>query len=173
MTQPLDAAVAELQKKLQEQEQAVIQTKQMINQLCGFMNKPALYPDAELTTSKTAAVRPDEYYGKPLQTVIREVLERRQHIGPATAREIYDALIEGGYDGFRTDDEQNRITGLRISLRKNARTFHKLPGGQWGLVDWYPKVREKRNTQPEADANETGEAEVANGNDQQEEGGAS
>ena len=160
MTQPLDAAVAELQKKLQEQEEAVIQTKQMINQLCGFMEKPPLYNDAELVTSKTTAVRADEYYGKAAQTAMRQVLERRKHIGPATTREIYDALLEGGYDGFRTDDEQNRLTGLRISLRKASKVFHKLPGGEWGLVDWYDNIR----TKPKGGAKDDEDEDNGNGN---------
>ena len=144
MVEPLEAAVAELQKKLQEQEGEVIQTKKMINQLCGYMNKRPLHDDAELQTSKTNAVRADEYYGKAAVTAMREVLQRRQHIGPAKAREIYDALIEGGYDGFRTEDEQNRLTGMRISLRKASKVFHKLPNGQCGLVDWYDNIRKQK-----------------------------
>ena len=155
MTQPLDAAVAELQKKLQEQEEEVVQTKKMINQLCGYMDKAPLYTDAELQTSKTTTVRADESYGKAAQTAMREVLDRRKHIGPATTRDIYDALVEGGYDGFRTKDEQNRLTGLRISLRKASKVFHKLPNGQWGLVDWYDNIR----TKPKAGAKEEDEHE--------------
>jgi hypothetical protein len=169
MAEPLEAAVAELQKKLHEQEEVVLRTKQMINQLCGFMKKPPLYADADMQSSKTAAVRADEYYGKPLQTATREVLERRRHIGPATAREIYDALISGGYDGFQTGNEQNRLTALRISLRKNAKLFHKLPGGQWGLVGWYPKIRSKKaddDADDEPDPDESGEIDLDGDDDE-------
>jgi hypothetical protein len=154
MAEPLDIAVAELQKKLQVQEETVVRTKTMINDLCEMMGKPPIYTDAQLSTSKITAVRSDTYYGQAMQTAIRDVLARRASVGPATAREIYDSLLAGGYDGFRTGDEQNRLTALRISLRKNSKIFHKLPGGEWGLVEWYPKIRKKGSAE---DADDDGD----------------
>ena len=33
------------------------------------------------------------------------------------------------------------MDSLRISLGKSSHTFHKLPNGQYGLLEWYPNVK--------------------------------
>ena len=33
---------------------------------------------------------------------------------------------------------------MRVSLRKASKVFHKLPNGQWGLVDWYDNIRKQK-----------------------------
>src|SRR5438067_11044381 len=44
-------------------------------------------------THTVTQIKPDTFYGKKLQTAVREYLEMRklQNLGPATPREIYDA----------------------------------------------------------------------------------
>jgi hypothetical protein len=61
-------------------------------------------------------------------------------MGPATVKEIYDALKAGGYK-FETKNDANAMRNLRISLTKNTSIFHKLPGGEFGLNEWYPKLK--------------------------------
>ena len=79
---------------------------------------------------------------------VRTVLEMRkqQNLGAAQVGEIYDALIKGGYH-FQTKDEEVARQSLRNSLAKNTVTFHKLPGGRFGLLSWYPNAKSpKSNT---------------------------
>ena len=163
MSDNLRAAIAELQEKLAQQEIEVIKTKETINKLCSFVGDTPLYQDADLVASETTtSVAPDEYYGKPLATAVTMIFERRKAIGKsaATAREIYDALIAGGY-AFQTKNEANAIRGLRISLTKNVRKFHKLPTGLFGLTSWYPNARKQkrasRSNVDEAESEVTGQ----------------
>jgi len=147
MSDHFEQTIAELQKTLVKQEQEVIKTKMMINSLCVYANKPPLFSDASLTTSEVSGItRTDQFYGKPLASAVREVLNIRQNsnIGPATVKEIYELLLEGGYS-FDAKDAQNAQRNLRISLAKNVALFHKLPNGRFGLVSWYPTVKDKTN----------------------------
>jgi hypothetical protein len=53
-------------------------------------------------------------------------------------------MVKGGYH-FEAKNDVNARRGLYISLAKNTTTFHKLPNGNYGLVAWYPAVREQRS----------------------------
>ena len=47
---------------------------------------------------------------------------------------------------FETNSEKNRLTNIRISLRKSSGTFHRLPDGKrYGLLEWYPKAKRRQN----------------------------
>ncbi len=87
-------------------------------------------------------IRADQFYGKVMVTAMREYLEMRRasNQGPATPREIYDATVAGGFK-FDTDNELNRITGIRTALRKSSSIFHRLPNNEYGLLAWYPKAK--------------------------------
>ena len=135
--------IVELQDKLKEQEKAVIKTKELINLLCEQTGKPAIYKDAELEASAVQlTIKDDQFYGRSLAGSMKEILNIRKaaDIGPATPREIYDDLVKGGYL-FNTDVVVNRLTGVRVSLRKSSSIFHKLPNGKYGLLEWYPNAK--------------------------------
>ncbi len=147
MTDHFEQTIAEMQKKLKEQETEVIKTKDMINRLCEYAGKPIIYADNELETSTAIhSIQSDQFYGQPLAKSVRQILEMRKisDTGPATVKEIYEALMQGSYH-FDTKNEQNAMRGLRISLTKNALVFHKLPNGRFGLVSWYPNIKKTRN----------------------------
>lgn len=150
MSEHIEKTLSELQSKLAEQEEAVIQTKKLMNLLCEHSGKPPIFLDADLTVSGGKfVIQSDQFYGKKLITAAREILELRKAatLGPATPREIYDTLIEGGYK-FETDNEANRLTGLRISLRKASAIFHRLPDGKrYGLLAWYKNVKKPKGNQ--------------------------
>jgi len=154
MSDHFEQTIAEMQNKLKEQEREVIKTKDMINRLCEYANKPIIYSDAELEASTAIhSMQTDQFYGQPLAKSVRQILEMRKsaNLGPATVKELYQALIQGGF-AFETKNEQNAMRGLRISLTKNALVFHKLPTGRFGLIAWYPnikKTRSKTNNQQE------------------------
>jgi hypothetical protein len=144
MSEHVKQTIADLQDELRQQEQSVIETKRLINTLCKRAGMDPIYGDAELAISSgpSLSIRGDQFYGQPLATCIREILEMRKALnqGPATVNEIYDALATGGFK-FETKNEDNAKRGLRISLTKNTSIFHKLPTGKFGLLEWYPNAK--------------------------------
>lgn len=126
---------AEIQKK-----------KSLVNDMCRDAGRQPLYSDADLASSVGATTtRSDEYYGKPMATVVRLVLEKRQAAGhgAATVAEIYDDMLSGAYNFGGKNDENNKRT-LYQSLGKNTAVFHKLPNRRYGLREWYPEIRESK-----------------------------
>jgi hypothetical protein len=150
MSEHIQKTIADLEEKLKQQLAEVSRSKRTINDLCEMAGLPARYADTEMKDATTvAAMRSDQFYGRPLATAVREYLEMRKasNLGPATVNAIYDALVEGGFK-FETTIPENAKRNLRISLAKNTAVFHRLPNGDWGLLDWYPaaKVRTARGT---------------------------
>jgi len=133
-------------KKAIEQKQTELEALQItVNQLCKLDNKPPLYNvtsgygKSEVPQEKD--LKGDEYYGKPLATVITEILQKRKDngMGPATMNEICDRMKKGGY----IFDVKDPLRAIGISMGKNQK-FTKLPNEKWGLTDWYPNVKEKK-----------------------------
>ena len=100
-------------------------------------------PNAGAAGSATlATITNDTFYSKPQQRAIREYLEMRKaaNLGPAKPREIYDALVQGGYE-YEAKSPDIAMVGLRALLRKRTHVFHKLPNGTYGLTAWYPNAK--------------------------------
>jgi hypothetical protein len=136
----VNAQIADLDRQLGEK-------KRMVNDLCKLAGRPAVYADADLIGSSVSlSTRPDEYYGKPLATVVTMILEKRNaaRLGAAAVNEIYDEMVTGGF-GFGGKNDDNNKRGLYISLGKNTSTFHKLPNGTYGLLKWYD-VKESKSS---------------------------
>jgi len=96
-------------------------------------------------------IKPDTFYGKKLQTAVREYLDlrRAKNLGPAKPREIYEAITSGGFQ-FETTSAEVALVGLRAMLRKRTQFFHKLPNGTYGLTAWYPHAKPAKATGPAA-----------------------
>jgi hypothetical protein len=147
MADELGPAVAALQRKLDEQLQAVGDTKRTINMLLKMSGQDALYTDSD--TERSGAVRADQFYGKGLTTSAADYLSMRQQA--CQADEIYRALKSGGFDfdlqGWRGDD-RDMVRNVAMSLSKNtgAETgkFHRLKNGSFGLRAWYDQDFLKR-----------------------------
>jgi hypothetical protein len=107
--------------------------------------------------SRSTQIKPDTFYGRKLQTAVREYLEMRfaaagGRTDPATPREIYDAITTGGYQ-FDAKTADIAMVGLRALLRKRTAFFHKLPNGTYGLTSWYPDAKKpKHAAEDDADA---------------------
>jgi hypothetical protein len=135
----LKAKIAQLQAEIKK-------AKLAANAIAEIDGAPCPYPgaddDAEVVVT---SFHSDDFYGQPLATCVRRILEARKATGPgpATVADIHDALVAGGY-AFDTKDEATAKNSLRTSLGKNPQ-FHKLPTGTWGLIAWYPKARNKPN----------------------------
>ena len=103
MSEHIHQTIADLQRKLRQQEEQVSHTKQLINLLCSEAGIEAMYAEVDSTTDSIESIRSDLFYGRPLATVIKEYLKMRRaaNRGAATVAEIYKALVHGGY-AFRT-----------------------------------------------------------------------
>ncbi len=114
----------------------------------------------ELAGATPTSIKPDSFYGKKLQTAVREYLEMRYAMAgnrsnPATPKEIHEAIEAGGYQ-FEAKSADIAVVGLRALLRKRTNFFHKLPNGSYGLTIWYPDAK-KPKAQADDDQND-GEA---------------
>jgi hypothetical protein len=164
MREEFQPAIDALQKDLADLERKVIEAKTTINKLCELAGGTALYPDVGSPSAATiTTIRADTFYGKVLTTAAREYLEMRkvQNLGPATTRDIYDAIISGGFE-FETDNANNAMTGMRQTMGKNSSIFHRLPNGNWGLTSWYERVKAKKakNTSGQSEDDENNETET-------------
>jgi hypothetical protein len=161
MREEFRPAIEALQKDLGDLERKAAETKATINRLCEIAGAPPLYADVSGGTQPTlAAIRADTFYGKVMTTAAREFLEMRRSagLGPATPRDIYEGLKKGGF-AFDTKIESNAITGVRNTLRKNSSIFHRLPNGEYGLLNWYPRAKAPKPSPVEATGREEEEEE--------------
>lgn len=153
MREEFKPAIEALQTDLADLERQVLETKLVINRLCIRAGMDPLYPDANAATSSSvSSVRPDSFYGKSITTAAREFLDMRRNagVGPATPREVYEALAKGGYT-FEAKDETTAIIGVRATLRKSSSIFHRLPNGTYGLLGWYPNAKPSRGDDDDDD----------------------
>ena len=136
--------IIDLEARLQELAAETSKIKSAINCLCEVMGEPPKYADDVEKPDKIAGQRPDEYYGRPLATVVTEILKKRKasHRGAATLDEIYQELVAGGCELVGKNDGIKK-RGLAISMGKNPK-FHKLPNNTWGLTSWYSGVKERK-----------------------------
>jgi hypothetical protein len=150
-------AIGRLVADIDRRDAETWEMKRMVNKLCGYAGLPPRYPDDPGSGGGGGldTLKADQFYGKPLATAVREYLEMRGAPnsggrGAATVKEIFQALKAGGF-AFDTKNDDNSMRGLRISLAKNSVTFHKLPGGQFGLLSWYPAAKPPKTTGGEGD----------------------
>jgi hypothetical protein len=140
-------AIEALKKDLSEFEKKIAETKSMINRLCELAGEQPLYADIQSANGAPQtlnSIQADTFYGKVITTASREYLEMRKvaGLGPASPREIYEALRDGGFK-FDTKIENNAITGVRNTLRKASAIFHRLPNNEYGLLKWYPRAKDE------------------------------
>jgi hypothetical protein len=139
-------AIEALQQDLVELDRKVAETKATINRLCELAGDQPMFPDVSTGGNQPtlASVQADSFYGKVITTAAREYLEMRRNanLGPASPRDIYEALKRGGFK-FDTKIENNAITGVRNTLRKASAIFHRLPNGEYGLLKWYPRAKDE------------------------------
>jgi hypothetical protein len=144
----LNPAIAVLENRLAEHERKVSELRNAINLLYQEAGQQQKYSEAAAGGSGGSGhmhtqIKRDSFYGKKQMTAVREYLDMRraQGNGPATPREIYDALKAGGYS-FATKSDHIALVTLRALLRKATTVFHKLPGtGTYGLSAWYPNAK--------------------------------
>lgn len=149
MTRPgLVQAIETLEEELAALDRQSAELRSTINLLCQRAGLDVRYVETDSQGQAVigTGIKPDSFYGKKMQTAAREFLEmrRRADSGPAKPREIYAAMAKGGFQ-FETKDETTALVSLRAMLRKNSATFHKLPGGEYGLRAWYPNPKSPKD----------------------------
>ena len=124
--------------KLQELFNQVSDTKKMLNQLAKDLGETAVpYPDATPEgVGAGIAVKPDQFYNKPLATAVRDYLTMRKE-----AREwpeIVKALREGGYDLAKTRQAEDEA---RLTILRNTGNFSLIGDNYFGLKEWYGETK--------------------------------
>jgi hypothetical protein len=145
MSKTVEDAIREFQAEIEADERRLREKKGTVNTLCGVIGRPPIYSiESEGQRPIGGPIRPDQFYGRPLATAVRDILVMRQaaNQGAASVNEIHSILVEGGYQ-FETKNEDIARKSLRNSLAKNTALFHKLPNGRFGLRAWYPNIRER------------------------------
>jgi hypothetical protein len=148
----IEALEAEL-ADLERQANGLLQSINLLREKVGLPPRPGGWLAA--STGGTAASGPvsvklhsDSFTGKKLGSAVRQYLDMRKQSGgdsPATSREIFDALKEGGFVS-RAKDDATALVVLRTMLRKNTVTFAKLQNGKYGLRAWYPNLKATKET---------------------------
>lgn len=148
MSTPFDAAIAELERQLEEIDQKGNDLRGTINNLCHAAGLPLRYPDLNLAGSanpRITQIKDDTFYGMKQTAAMREylVMRKTQNLGPAKPRDIFEALKSGGYQ-FESKDDEVALVGMRALLRTQPNVFHKLPQGTYGLTAWYPDAKRQK-----------------------------
>ena len=147
MAEHMDKTVTDLMRHVDDLEQQVVDSKRTVNSLCKIMGRQPVYGNVDPTTIASNQLGGDEYHGRPLARVVREILEHRRAVGtgPIAINELFEVMLAGGYE-FTSKKDEIKKRGLAIALAKNSSTFYKLPNGKFGLLEWYPNVRDQRQS---------------------------
>lgn len=168
----MDESTQKMIDKIQDQilklEDQIITKKKLVNQLCEVDGEAPLYPDTESASSViSTTIRPDHFFGRPLATVVKEILEGRKsrNKGAISLNDLFEILKSGGFQ-FDAKDEQASKRGVAITIGKNP-AFLKVPNnGYIGLAEWYPNVKKKAvqssfpDDENDGDPSEIGSAQV-------------
>lgn len=150
MSDAVKKAIVDMQAILAGKLEEIATLKRTINGMAAAVGDPPVYDvleeEAAAARRPAAEVRPDEFFGRSPITAAREFLERSGSHEPKTVEEILDALTRGGFD-FQAQSwkPEHRLRNLSISLGKNTQIFVRLPSGPFGLVKWYPELKQKKN----------------------------
>ena len=182
MTEPSNAfqpAIDALEKDLadlERQANGILQSINLLRDKAGLPPRPGgWHPEGPSGGQRSAGgvrLHSDSFTGKKLGSAVREYLEMRKQSGgdaPATSREIFDALKDGGFVSGAKDDATGMVV-LRTMLRKNTTIFAKLQNGKYGLRAWYPNLKATKEASDESGDDDGGdedaseEKQVATGN---------
>lgn len=124
--------LSRLEEKRREKLQEVQKWTSAINAIYELAGEPPPYEDAETPAPNLSSQRrkygPSEFYGKPLQAVVRTLLEDQ---GGLTDEQIFALMVAGGFK-FAEPNEKAR-NNLKISLGKSG-AFDKTTSGVYVLA---------------------------------------
>lgn len=148
MSKTILEAIAELKQEIEPVDAELNKKKETVNTLCGLAGLPPAYSITVAGDQAQAifSFRSDEFYGEPLASSARRVLEQSKAAGRGAIDldALYDALKAGGF-AFDAQNDRYARRSLAISLAKNSQTFARLPNGDYGLRRWYKKGAPRRS----------------------------
>ncbi len=116
---------------------------------------PDVDQDASVAAARSLTIRADQFFGRPLATVVREILTPRaqNQQGAMPLDELFAVMTKGGFD-LEGKDETAKKRTLAITIGKNP-AFLRVPNsGDVGLADWYPNVKKERKPSSPGDTPE-------------------
>jgi hypothetical protein len=152
--QKYEAQLAPILEQLAPLQDQANRIKDRINGLYELEGENGPYPEATSIKSDyvprgiprgTLLSRKDQFFGKPLATVVKEILEWRakENLGAIPLDDLYELMNQGSY-GFEGKDDSTKKRILASSLGKNP-AFIRLPNsGDIGLAEWYPSAKRGR-----------------------------
>jgi len=139
MSDHIDKTVLALQQKIEGFNKEINKVKTTINQLLEVDGRSPMYEESDLQSLSDVSmgIRLDEFFGKPLATCVKNILDRRNSMNQvgASIEEIYRNLFDGGFD-FENKKEAIAKRNVAITLGKNS-AFQRTPNGIWGMRTWY------------------------------------
>jgi hypothetical protein len=125
-------------------EEEVVKKKEMVNSLCEMEGEQPLFPDVA-RISGALSFRPDQFYGRPVATSVKEILEQRhaRKLGAISLDELFKTMKEGGFV-FENKEDKIAKRNLAITLSMNP-AFRRIPSGHIGMEEWYWNVPKKRD----------------------------
>jgi hypothetical protein len=164
MDEAFQKTIDAIQAQLRPLEDEIVLKKRLINQICDVAGAPRLYQDSDLevTAAPSQVVRSDQFFGQPLATSVKFILQQRKARGSSAIPldELCETLKSGGYQ-FDNKNEAIARRNVAITLGKNP-AFMRVPSsGDIGLAEWYPAAkRNKANgrDEPEESTEEEGHA---------------
>ena len=152
MDSTTQATIEKIRAQIGGLEEQILKHKQMVNALCVLENEPQMYPAEELQTNSSGntGFRSDQFFGKPMATAVKEILEQRgaRNLGALSLDDLFDTMKAGGFQ-FDNNNEQIAKRNLAITLSKNP-AFMRVPSNNnIGLAEWYPNVKKKRGAAKE------------------------
>ena len=155
MDSTTQATIEKIQAQISALEAQANKKKEMVNQLCELEGEPILYADVgHDSATAQIAFRSDQFFGRPLATAVREILEQRalRNLGAISLGELYDVMKAGGHD-FENSNPKIARRNLSIALSKNPSFMRVTANNHIGLAEWYPNAK-KRKQKPEEEAEE-------------------
>lgn len=140
----LESDLAELERRVS----GLLASINLLRERAGLQPHSTALSSPTSNRSVTAAtnamkLHSDTFTGKKLSSAVRQYLDMRKAAGgdaPATSREIFDALKQGGFVSGAKDDATALVV-LRTMLRKSSGMFVKLQNGKFALRAWYPNFK--------------------------------
>jgi hypothetical protein len=143
--------IADIQQKIADIEREANKYRETVNLVCATYGHEPMYDlvdvEAASKPGATMSVQPDQFFGKPFSTCVREILTERKTrgMGPADPKEIFEMLRAGGF-AFDAKSDDVAFRSMMISIGKNTSVFVKLPGGHIGLEEWYERTRRPKGS---------------------------
>ena len=159
---------------LERQANGLLSSINLLREKSGLPPRPGGFPTGDgvggtsnVTHASQLKIHSDSFTGKKLGSAAREYLSMRKSAGgdaPATSREIFEALKEGGFQSGAKDDATALVV-LRTMLRKDTKGFAKLSNGKYGLRSWYPNLRVPKEQNKSSSVEESPSDETATDED--------